>query len=277
MATRAQGTTPTRVRGHPPRAGAAVPAAGELLAGADEAMAEHRREIDAVLDELLANGLIEVPQAAVPAPAAAASPAAVVAEIEVELPEPAKPKTKAKAEAKAKAKPEAAPPPVEAKPSMGFDPLLQAAREYMSRTLIAKAGLRSFLFAQKIEKCPSRDALREMLPEFRRVLRKHVDAGKVAEFSAQAEAMLGVTGAGRHDCLFDAAQGMRAPAWKNRFSSNCCPTGPTACWTRRPWPRVRITCATGACAKSATRRTMNPAPCSAPSRAASRHLIPPPS
>ncbi|MCC6437836.1 MAG: hypothetical protein IT196_22610, partial [Acidimicrobiales bacterium] len=30
---------------------AAVPAAGELLAGADEAMAEHRREIDAVLDE----------------------------------------------------------------------------------------------------------------------------------------------------------------------------------------------------------------------------------
>ena len=148
-------------------------------------------EIDSVLDELLANGLIEVPQAAVPAPAAATSPAAVVAEIEVELPEPAKPKTKAKAEAKAKAKPEAAPPPVEAKPSMGFDPLLQAAREYMSRTLIAKAGLRSFLFAQKIEKCPSRDALREMLPEFRRVLRKHVDAGKVAEFSAQAEAMLG--------------------------------------------------------------------------------------
>ena len=154
-------------------------------------------EIDSVLDELLANGLIEVPQAGSAEPAVAATPAAaaVVAEIEVELPQPskpiAKPKAEAKTEAKAKAKPEAAAQPVEAKPSMGFDPMLQAAREYMSRTLIAKAGLRSFLFAQKIEKCPSRDALREMLPEFRRVLRKHVDAGKVAEFSAQAEAMLG--------------------------------------------------------------------------------------
>ena len=109
-------------------------------------------EIDSVLDELLeALGLVKGGRAvaellaqgvdATAEPAAAASPAAVVAEIEVELPEPAKPKTKAKAEAKAKAKPEAAPPPVEAKPSMGFDPLLQAAREYMSRTLIAKAGL----------------------------------------------------------------------------------------------------------------------------------------
>lgn len=144
-------------------------------------------EIDAVLDELLATGLIEVPQAAVVETVTAPppTPAPVVAEIEVEVPQPSKAKAKAKAEPKPKAE---APAP---KPVREFDPGLQAAREYMSRTLSAKAGLRSFLFAQKIEKSPSRDALRELLPEFRRVLRKHVDAGKVAEFSAQAEALIG--------------------------------------------------------------------------------------
>lgn len=142
-------------------------------------------EIDAVLDELLATGLIEVPQAAVAEAVTAPSPtpAPAVAEIEVEVPQPSKVKVKAKAEPK----PEAPAP----KPARDFDPGLQAAREFMSRTLSAKAGLRSFLFAQKIEKSPSRDALRELLPEFRRVLRKHVDAGKVAEFSAQAEALIG--------------------------------------------------------------------------------------
>ena len=69
------------------------------------------------------------------------------------------------------------------------DGLLQA-REYMSRVLSAKVGLRAFLITQKIDKSASREALRELLPEFRRLLRKNLDAGRVAEFSNHAEELL---------------------------------------------------------------------------------------
>ena len=49
MATRAQGTTPTRVRGHPPRAGAAVPAAGAGEVVREARGARRRRETRARL------------------------------------------------------------------------------------------------------------------------------------------------------------------------------------------------------------------------------------
>ena len=61
----------------------------------------------------------------------------------------------------------------------------------MTRMHTAKAGLRAFLINQKIEKASTREALTELLPEFRRLLRKTVDAGRVAEFSAHAEELIG--------------------------------------------------------------------------------------
>lgn len=122
-------------------------------------------EIDSVLDELAAGGMIEV----------AEDEAATTAADIVTAPPP-----------ELKPAPAAATPP----PASGADEGLRAAREFMSRMLTAKVGLRAFLFTQKIEKCPSRQALREYLPEFRRALRKSVDAGRVAEFSAHVEALI---------------------------------------------------------------------------------------
>ena len=136
-------------------------------------------EIDAVLDELLATGLIEVPVGALaiePASPVAAKPLAAVPT--------SAPVVKS------------APGPVVemARPAPTVpvsDGSVQAARDYMSRILNAKVGLRAFLFTQKIEKSSTREALVELLPEFRRQLRKHVDAGRVAEFSAHVEELIG--------------------------------------------------------------------------------------
>jgi len=136
-------------------------------------------EIDAVLDELLATGLIEVPAGALaiePATPVAAKPVAAVVAAVV----PASPMAKTTVGA---TKP--APAAVVSNES------LQAARDYMARILSAKIGLRAFLFTQKIEKTSTREALIELLPEFRRQLRKHVDAGRVAEFSAHVEELIG--------------------------------------------------------------------------------------
>lgn len=67
---------------------------------------------------------------------------------------------------------------------------LVQAREYMSQILSAKVGFRAFLFGQKIEKSNSHEALREHMSEFRRLLRKNLDASKVAEISAHVEELL---------------------------------------------------------------------------------------
>jgi hypothetical protein len=126
-------------------------------------------EIDSVLEELAADGMIEVADGEVPA-----SPSDVVTAPPPEL--------------------RPAPAPVAetaSRPARGDDEGLRAAREFMSKMLAAKVGLRAFLFTQKIEKCPSRQVLREYLPEFRRALRKSVDAGRVAEFSAHVEELIG--------------------------------------------------------------------------------------
>jgi hypothetical protein len=133
-------------------------------------------EIDSLLDELLATGLIEVGEAA--------AGSAVAPPISSALPE-----------APVAAKPalsEAAATPVSAPVSRaGTGGDLATARDFMSRMLNAKVGLRAFLVSQKIDKSTTREALIELLPEFRRLLRKHVDAGRVAEFSAHAEELIG--------------------------------------------------------------------------------------
>jgi hypothetical protein len=138
-------------------------------------------EIDTLLDELAAGGMIEVAEAA-----DAANPPEVIT---APLPE-----LKTAPREVSVAAPEVAATPVPAlTPSrpVATGGSLKEARDYMCRMLTAKIGLRAFLFNQKIEKSASAEALRELLPEFRRVLRKSVDAGRVAEFSSHVEELLG--------------------------------------------------------------------------------------
>lgn len=138
-------------------------------------------DIDSLLDELKTSGLIDFGLESADAFAAAGA---------ITAPPPSLPvasKRVANASESADARPAAK---VLAQPSASAENLAQA-RDYMSRILSAKVGLRSFLFSQKIEKSASREALIELLPEFRRLLRKNLDAGKVAEFSAHAEELIG--------------------------------------------------------------------------------------
>jgi hypothetical protein len=136
-------------------------------------------EIDSVLDDLAAGGMIELAESGdiVSASEVVTSPPG----------EPARPTPP-------RAAPVVTPPPAPA-PAPKQAPVrseaLTPAREFMTRMLTAKAGLRAFLINQKIEKAATREALIELLPEFRRLLRKNVDAGRVAEFSAHAEELIG--------------------------------------------------------------------------------------
>lgn len=124
-------------------------------------------ELDGVLSELFESGLIEVPGASLANIAnAAVEPVAAAAPVRAPT----------------------APTPAPAVAQTDY--ALQAAREFMTKTVASKLGLRSFMFTLRIEKCYSRDELRELLPEFRRVLRKAVDAAGVAEFSARAEQLI---------------------------------------------------------------------------------------
>lgn len=136
-------------------------------------------DVMVLLDELMSLGLVELADAAL-----ALEPGAAAA-----LPDfipPGAPATSPVA--KPFEKPATRPAP-QAKPATN-DGYLQA-REYMSRVLSAKVGLRAFLFTQKIDKSGSAEALRELMPEFRRLLRKSLDANRVAEFSAHAEELIG--------------------------------------------------------------------------------------
>ena len=136
-------------------------------------------DISALLDELMGLGLVEIADATL-----ALEPGAAAA-----LPDFSPPGSPvAQAVAKPVEKPVAK--PVVAAHAASNDGYVQA-REYMSRVLSAKVGLRAFLFTQKVDKSDSAEALRELLPEFRRLLRKSLDASRVAEFSAHAEELLG--------------------------------------------------------------------------------------
>lgn len=135
-------------------------------------------EIDHVLDELAAGGMIEVADGGEALALVPEAAPIVAAKEEITAPPP---------EARPAPKPVAA----SASRSANDGESLQPARDFMTRMLTAKVGLRAFLFNQKIEKAPTREALLELLPEFRRALRKSVDAGRVAEFSAHAEQLIG--------------------------------------------------------------------------------------
>jgi len=135
-------------------------------------------EIDSVLDDLAAGGMIEM-----------ADSTDFVAAAEVVTAPPGEPAVRPVQPAAAPAPAPAPAPVVKAAPVRSE--ALTPARDFMTRMLTAKAGLRAFLINQKIEKASTREALTELLPEFRRLLRKTVDAGRVAEFSAHAEELIG--------------------------------------------------------------------------------------
>jgi hypothetical protein len=138
-------------------------------------------EIDSVLDDLAAGGMIELAESGdiVSASEVVTSPPG----------EPAHP-TPPRATPVVSPTPTPAPAPTPKRAPVHSESL-DPAREFMTRMLTAKAGLRAFLINQKIEKAATREALIELLPEFRRLLRKNVDAGRVAEFSAHAEELIG--------------------------------------------------------------------------------------
>ncbi len=138
-------------------------------------------DIESLLKELLTTGLIEFGSETVQAFEAASAITAPPPPIPVA----AKPAVKV---VETPAAPAAPNPGVKAP---GAADNLAEAREYMSRILSAKVGLRAFLLTQKIDKATSREALLEQMSEFRRLLRKNLDAGKVAEFSAHAEELIG--------------------------------------------------------------------------------------
>ena len=109
-------------------------------------------DVDALLAELAAAGLVDAGDGAGTAPTPALAQAALAAEAEI--------------------------PPV---------PL---ARQFMNESVVANLGLRAFLFTLKIERCYTRQELTDLLPEYRRVLAKSLGADAVAAFSARAEALI---------------------------------------------------------------------------------------
>lgn len=107
-------------------------------------------DVDALLAELAAAGLIDVGGGAGMAPAVAE--AAMAAEAEI--------------------------------------PAVPLARQFMNESVVANLGLRAFLFTLKIERCYTKQELTDLLPEYRRVLAKSLKGDAVAAFSARAEALI---------------------------------------------------------------------------------------
>ncbi|MBN8482847.1 MAG: hypothetical protein J0L88_14785 [Xanthomonadales bacterium] len=69
-------------------------------------------------------------------------------------------------------------------------PPVPLVRQFMNESVVANLGLRAFLFTLKIERCYTRQELTDLLPEYRRMLAKALDAESVAAFSARAEALI---------------------------------------------------------------------------------------
>ncbi|HUD42350.1 MAG TPA: hypothetical protein VMR06_10205 [Dokdonella sp.] len=68
-------------------------------------------------------------------------------------------------------------------------PIAQA-RQFINDSVVAHLGLRAFLFTLKIERCYSKDALLDLLPEYRRVLGKAVTPAEVTALSQRAELLI---------------------------------------------------------------------------------------
>ncbi len=69
-------------------------------------------------------------------------------------------------------------------------PAVPLARQFMNESVVANLGLRAFMFTLKIERCYTKQELLDLLPEYRRMLAKTLDAEAVAAFSARAEALI---------------------------------------------------------------------------------------
>lgn len=69
-------------------------------------------------------------------------------------------------------------------------PPVPLARQFMNESVVANLGLRAFMFTLKIERCYTKQELLDLLPEYRRMLAKSLDAEAVAAFSARAEALI---------------------------------------------------------------------------------------
>lgn len=143
-------------------------------------------EIDTLLEELLDKGMIEVANEADIAEPVAAPMAAPLTEVITAPPPDLKPAAKVEQLESESSELQASAPR-----NASHEEGLQEAREYMKSVLNAKVGLRAFLFTQKIDRCKTGDALHELLPEFRRLLRKNLDAGRVNEFSANVDQLIG--------------------------------------------------------------------------------------
>ena len=68
-------------------------------------------------------------------------------------------------------------------------PIAQA-RQFINDSVVAHLGLRAFLFTLKIERCYSKDALLDLLPEYRRVLGKAAAPAEVTALSQRAELLI---------------------------------------------------------------------------------------
>ncbi len=129
---------------------------GERTLGEIRRQFESIGNVDAMIGELADAGLIEI---------AGGMPAANATEL---VPEPV---------------------PAAAVPADDLAPL-PAARKYMNDTVVTHLGLRAFLFSLRIEKCYTKRELFELLPEFRRQLRKVVDNDRVNACHEEAEALI---------------------------------------------------------------------------------------
>jgi len=68
-------------------------------------------------------------------------------------------------------------------------PIAQA-RQFINDSVVAHLGLRAFLFTLKVERCYSREALLDLLPEYRRVLGKAAAPAEVTALSQRAELLI---------------------------------------------------------------------------------------
>lgn len=82
-------------------------------------------------------------------------------------------------------------PPQDAPSAQGDLVTAQAvARQYMNDTAVNHLGLRAFLFTLKLERCDSQRDFLELLPEFRRQLRKTLGNAEVNAIHDQAETLI---------------------------------------------------------------------------------------
>jgi hypothetical protein len=82
-----------------------------------------------------------------------------------------------------------APEPAAAAGSAGVA-VLMGARQFMNETAVAALGLRAFLFTLKLERCHTRQELLDLLPEYHRVLSKAKGAEFANAMTRNAEKLL---------------------------------------------------------------------------------------